>query len=71
MRRQISVALAAGLLMAGVSGASAAGMSQPNSTMSRPASDTLSLTDYAAEGGVERLCTARRPSRRRRPASTQ
>jgi hypothetical protein len=44
MRRQISVALAAGLLMAGVSAASAAGMSQPNSTMSRPASDTLSLT---------------------------
>jgi hypothetical protein len=30
--------------MAGVSAASAAGMSQSNSTMSRPASDTLSLT---------------------------
>ena len=44
MRRKISVALAAGLLMAGVSAASAAGMSQSNSAMSRPASDTLSLT---------------------------
>jgi hypothetical protein len=44
MRKQISVALAAGLLMAGVSAASAAGMSQSNSTMSRPASNTLSLT---------------------------
>jgi hypothetical protein len=44
MRRQISVALAAGLLMAGVSAASAGGMSQPNSTVSRPASDALSLT---------------------------
>ena len=48
MRKQISVALAAGLLMAGVSAASAANMSQPgstpSSTMSRPAGDTLSLT---------------------------
>ena len=44
MRNQISVALAAGLLMAGVSAASAAGMPQSNSTVSRPASDTLSLT---------------------------
>ena len=49
MRKHISVALAAGLLMAGVSAASAAGMSQSNSTpnsttMAQPASDTLSLT---------------------------
>jgi hypothetical protein len=47
MRKHISVALAAGLLMAGVSAASAAGMSQsnsPNSTMAQPASGTLSLT---------------------------
>jgi Protein of unknown function (DUF1236) len=43
MRKHISVALAAGLLMAGVSAASAAGMSQSNSTMSQP-TDTLSLT---------------------------
>jgi hypothetical protein len=32
------------LLVAGVSAASAAGMSQPNSTMAQPASDTLTLT---------------------------
>ena len=44
MKKQISVALAAGLLMAGVSAASAADMQQPNSTMARPASDTLSLS---------------------------
>jgi hypothetical protein len=48
MRRQVSVALAAGLLMAGVCAASAADMSKDmsksGSTMSRPASDTLSLS---------------------------
>jgi hypothetical protein len=45
MRKHLSVALAAGLLMAGVSAASAAEMSQPHSTtMSQPASDTLTLT---------------------------
>jgi hypothetical protein len=46
MRKHLSVALAAGLLMAGVSAASAAEMSQSNSTnstMSQPAG-TLSLT---------------------------
>jgi hypothetical protein len=46
MRKHISVALAAGMLMAGVSAASAAGMSpsnSTNSTMSQPAG-TLSLT---------------------------
>jgi len=43
MRKHISVALAAGILMAGVSAASAAGMSQSNSTVSQPAG-TLSLT---------------------------
>ncbi len=44
MRKHVSIALAAGLLMAGVSAASAAGMQQRSSTMSQPASDTLSLT---------------------------
>jgi hypothetical protein len=44
MRKQISIALAAGLLMAGVSVASAADTTKSNSTMSQPASDTLSLT---------------------------
>jgi hypothetical protein len=44
MRKHLSVALAAGLLMAGVSAASAGGMQQPSSTMARPASDTLSLS---------------------------
>jgi hypothetical protein len=44
MRKQISIALATGVLMAGVSAASAAGISQSNSRMARPASDTLSLT---------------------------
>jgi hypothetical protein len=54
MRKQISVALAAALLMGGVSAASAtemqqpkaavAGMQQSKSTMARPASDTLSLS---------------------------
>jgi hypothetical protein len=44
MRKQISVALAAGLLMAGGSVASAAGMQQPSSPMARPASDILNLT---------------------------
>jgi hypothetical protein len=46
MRKHISIALAAGLLVAGVSAASAAGMSQSNSTtstMAQPAG-TLSLT---------------------------
>ena len=46
MKKHISVALAAGLLVAGVSAASAAGMSQSNSTtstMAQPAG-TLSLT---------------------------
>jgi hypothetical protein len=43
MRNQISVALAAGLLMAGVAAASAAEM-QPGSTMSQPVGDTLSLS---------------------------
>jgi hypothetical protein len=43
MRKHKSVALTAGLLMAGVSAASAAGMSQSNSTtMSQPASDVIS-----------------------------
>ena len=52
MIKQISIALAAGLLMAGVSAAAAAGMQQSNSNagmqqsnkMARPASDTLSLS---------------------------
>lgn len=52
MRKHLSVALAAGLLMAGVSAASAAGMLQSNSNagmqqsnkMARLASDTLSLS---------------------------
>ena len=48
MRKHLSVALAAGLLMAGVSAASAANMSQPSSTpsstMAQAASGTLSLT---------------------------
>jgi Spy/CpxP family protein refolding chaperone len=53
MRKRISVALAAGLLMVGVSAASAAGMQQPkasaagmsqsNTPMTPRASDTLSL----------------------------
>jgi hypothetical protein len=44
MRKQISIALAAGLLVAGVSAASAADTTQSKSTMSQPASGTLSLT---------------------------
>ena len=54
MRKQIPVALAVALLMAGVSAVSAAGMQQSNgsaaatsqshSTMAPPASDTLSLS---------------------------
>jgi hypothetical protein len=44
MRKYQSVALAAGLLMAGVSAASAADTRQPSSTVARPASDTLSLS---------------------------
>jgi hypothetical protein len=44
MRKRISVALATGLLLAGVSVASAAGTSQSNSTMAQPASETLTLT---------------------------
>ncbi len=44
MRKHISVALATGLLLAGVSAASAAGTSQSNSTTAQPASDTLTLT---------------------------
>jgi hypothetical protein len=44
MRKQISVALAAGLLVAGASAASAAGMKPLNPISSRQASDTLNLT---------------------------
>jgi len=45
MRKHISVALAAGLLVAGVSAASAGGMSQSNSTSNSTMSqDTLRLT---------------------------
>jgi Protein of unknown function (DUF1236) len=46
MMKQVSMALAAGLLVAGVSTASAAGMQSSTATtkMSHPASDTLSLT---------------------------
>lgn len=44
MRRRISVALAAGLLMAGFSAASAGGMQQLTPTNSQRASDTLNLT---------------------------
>jgi uncharacterized protein DUF1236 len=46
MMKQVSMALAAGLLVAGVSAASAAGMqsSTPMTKMSQPARDTLSLT---------------------------
>src|SRR5689334_433993 len=44
MRKHLSVALAAGLLMAGVAAASAAETQQPGSTMARPAGDTLSLS---------------------------
>jgi hypothetical protein len=44
MRRRISVTFAAGLLIAGFSTASAAGMKQLNPTISRQASDTLNLT---------------------------
>ena len=44
MRKHISVALAAGLLLAGVSAVSAAETSKPGSTMAQPASDTLTLT---------------------------
>ncbi len=44
MRRRMSVALAAGLLIAGVSAASAGGMQQLNPTNSRQARDTLNLT---------------------------
>jgi protein-disulfide isomerase len=46
MKKQVSVVLAVGLLLAGASAASAASMSQssPGSKMSGPASETLSLT---------------------------
>jgi Protein of unknown function (DUF1236) len=44
MRKQISIALAAGLLAAGVSAASAAETQKSTTTMAQPASDTLSMT---------------------------
>jgi hypothetical protein len=44
MEKQLSIALAAGLLVAGVCGASATGMQRSNAAMALPASDTLSLS---------------------------
>ena len=69
MMKQVSIALAAGLLVAGVSTASAAGMqsSTAMTKMSQPGSDTLSLTRAAAEDGVERPAWPGKRSKKRRP----
>jgi hypothetical protein len=57
MKKQISVALAAGVLVVGASAVSAASLSQSSSssTMSRPAGDTLSLTSMQQKAAWQDL----------------
>jgi Protein of unknown function (DUF1236) len=49
MKTQTSIALAAAVLLSGVTAAAAAGMSSSHSTMAKPANDTLNLTSTQRE----------------------